>query len=330
MTRTPLFRDPSGKFASGSIAEAGAWTIGGIDQWVMIRGRDAGNPLLVILHGGPGSSETALFRAFNADLEGAFTVVYWDQRGAGRSYAKSIPPESMTVDRFVADLDELVETLLKRFARRQVVLLGHSWGSVLGVLYASAFPAKVAAYVGTGQVADMAASEAASYAFVLARAEQRGHRKATQELRAIGPPPHTQKALMRQRRWLMAFGGAVAPGFSLPKLAWRALRTPEASLLDIPRLVQGSGFSIRYLWDTLMATDIGHDHRRFDMPVFFLLGRHDMQVVATVAADYFETIEAPHKALVWFENSGHFLPFEEPDRFNRVMIDQVRPFALTV
>ena len=118
------------------------------------------NPLLVVLHGGPGSSETALFRSFNADLEGAYTMVYWDQRGAGRSYRKGIPEPSMTVERFVADLDELIEKLRRPGSK------GAAWccsairgSSMLGVLYASRFPAKVAAYVGVGQVADMAASE---------------------------------------------------------------------------------------------------------------------------------------------------------------------------
>ena len=124
--RTAPFKDVQGLVLANSVAEAGDWSIGGIDQWVMIRGRDRDNPLLVILHGGPGGSETAFFRAFNAALEDAFTVVYWDQRGAGRSYHKSIPLESMNIERFVLDLDELVDTVLNRFGKRQVVLLGHS------------------------------------------------------------------------------------------------------------------------------------------------------------------------------------------------------------
>jgi proline iminopeptidase len=325
--RTALFRDADGRVVPGSVAEAGVWAIGGVDQWVMVRGRDRENPLLIMLHGGPGSSETAFFRSFNADLEDAFTVVYWDQRGAGRSYRKSIPAQSMTIDRFVADLDELVDALLARFGKRQVVLLGHSWGSVLGILYASRFPAKVAAYVGVGQVADMAASEAASYVFVLGEAERRGHRAALKQLRAIGPPPHDMKALGRQRRWLMALGGAFGPNLSLFQLVRRGLRAPEASPVDLVRLIQGSTFSLRALWPQLMATDIQRDFRRFGAPLFFFLGRRDMQVVATVAAAYFEVIEAPHKELIWFENSGHMAPFEEPQLFNALMVEKVRPFA---
>ena len=325
--RTAPIRNAAGGVLAGSVAEAGFWRIGDIDQWVMVRGRSTDNPLLVILHGGPGASETALFRAFNASLEASYTVVYWDQRGAGRSYNRSIPPASMTIDRFVADLDELVETLLARFGKRRLVLLGHSWGSLVGVLYAARHPAKVAAYVGVGQVADMAASEALSYAFALERARERGHRKAIRKLLAIGPPPHAMKALGTQRRWLMAMGGAFGPNLSLAKVIWRGLTSPEASVLDLIRLVRGSGFSTRLLFRELLDANLRRDVRRLEAPVFFMLGRLDMQVVASVSADYFEVLEAPHKELIWFEASGHMAPFEEPELFNRLMLETVRPFA---
>jgi pimeloyl-ACP methyl ester carboxylesterase len=325
--RTAPFRDAAGGVLAGSVAEAGFWRIGDIDQWVMVRGRITDNPLLVILHGGPGSSETALLQAFNASLEESYTVVYWDQRGAGRSYNRSIPPASMTIDRFVADLDELVEALIARFGKRRVVLLGHSWGSLVGVLYARRYPAKVAAYVGVGQVADMAASEAASYAFTLAKARERDHRKAIKQLLAIGPPPHSLKSLVRQRRWLMAMGGAFGPNLSLAKVIWRGLSSPEASVLDLVRLVRGSGFSTRLLFRELLDANLQRDVRRLEVPVFFMLGRRDMQAVASVAAAYFEVLEAPHKQLIWFEASGHMAPFEEPELFNRLMTETVRPFA---
>ena len=325
--RTAPFTDAAGDVLAGSVAEAGFWRIGDINQWVMVRGRSTDNPLLVILHGGPGSSETALFRSFNASLEESYTVVYWDQRGAGRSYNRSIPPASMTIDRFVADLDDLVETLIARFDKRRVVLLGHSWGSLVGVLYASRHPAKVAAYVGVGQVADMAASEAASYAFALAKARERGHRKAIKQLLAIGPPPHAMKALGTQRRWLMAMGGAFGPNLSLAKVIWRGLTTPEASVLDLVRLVKGSRFSVRLLLRELLDANLQRDVGRLEAPVFFMLGRRDMQVVAAVSAAYFDVLEAPHKALIWFEASGHMAPFEEPGLFNRLMVETVRPFA---
>jgi pimeloyl-ACP methyl ester carboxylesterase len=329
-TRTPPYRDQEGKPIAGSIAEAGYLDIGGVDQWVMVRGRSLENPLLVLLHGGPGSPETALFRTANAELEDAYTVVYWEQRGAGRSYHPTIDPASMTLERFVADLDELIEILLAKLGQPKLVLLGHSWGSLLGVEYAARHPGKVSAYVGVGQVADMARSEAASYAFTLSEAERRERPSAVRALRAIGPPPYPDlRSAGVQRRWLAALGGVTGPGFSIAALILRASMTPEASLWGLVRLARGSLFSLRRMESELADAKPAARIRRFAMPVFFVVGRHDNQVAATVSAEYFEAIEAPHKALSWLERSGHLAPFEEPEAFNRLMIDMVRPHAAT-
>ena len=160
--KTPPFRGPRGEVLSGSIAEVAYRRLGGIDQWVMVRGESVANPPLILLHGGPGLSETALFRYFNAPLEKSFTVVYWDQRGAGKSFDPAIPRSSMTVEQVLSDLDELVDAVCARLGKTKVAIFGHSWGSALGVLYAARFPEKVAAYVGSGQIGDAAAGEAAT------------------------------------------------------------------------------------------------------------------------------------------------------------------------
>src|SRR6202521_1698772 len=144
----------------------------------MIRGESLANPPLILLHGGPGFSEMRLFRHFNAPLEKSFTVVNWDQRGAGKSFDRKISKSSMTVEQFITDLDELVGAVRKRLGKDKVAIYGHSWGSALGVLYAARFPDKVAAYAGSGQIGDWPASEASSYAYVLAEAERRNDLKA--------------------------------------------------------------------------------------------------------------------------------------------------------
>src|SRR3954447_1266945 len=137
---TPPFRGPHGEVMCGSIAEIAYRRLGGLNQWVMIRGESVANPPLILLHGGPGLSETGLFRHFNAPLEKRFTVVYWDQRGAGKSFDRDIPRSSLTVEQFISDLDELVDAVCKRLGKTRVAIFGHSWGSGLGVLYAARFP----------------------------------------------------------------------------------------------------------------------------------------------------------------------------------------------
>jgi len=320
------FVDAHGMPMPRAVSDARHYTIGGVKQWVMVRGRDVANPLLIIVHGGPGSTETALFRSTNAALEDAFTVVYWDQRGAGRSPPS--PVETMRIDRYVADLDELIDAMLGRFGQRRVVVLGHSWGSALSTLYVTARPANVAAYVGVGQISNMLESERLSYRFALDAARRRGHRKATQELEAMGEPPLPIPQLMKQRRWLMTLGGAFGSHMSFGALLNRTMFAPEGTPLDLVRMVRGARRSIDALWHQMEPLRLDRDHRRFEVPVFFMLGRFDNQVAATLAAQYFETIDAPHKELVWFEESGHFLPFEEPAKFNATLRERVRPFAV--
>ena len=326
--RTPPFKGADGRVLDGSVAEAAILSIGGVDQWVLIRSQSRENPLLIVLHGGPGAPETAFFRHFNAALEAAFTVVYWEQRGAGRSYSKAADASSLTIERFVADLDELVDAMLARFAKRQVVLLGHSWGTVIGTLYASRFPAKVAAYVGTGQQADAARSEAEADVFVLAEAKRRNHLAALRHLRKIGPPPHTLKSVRVERRWLDAFGGVWRPKLPMARMLWLMLSAPERSPGDLIRSMRGIVFSLGAMLPALYALRLDRDCPHFEVPVFFFLGRFDMTCVATVAADYFDRLESPRKQLLWFENSAHGPAFEEPELFNRSMIETVRPLAV--
>jgi pimeloyl-ACP methyl ester carboxylesterase len=299
------------------IAETIRLDLGGFSQWVMVRGASVENPVLIILHGGPGMPETALLRHFNAPLENIFTVVYWEQRGAGYSFDKSIPPTSMTIDRFVADLDALVDAMCRRFGKDKVVLLGHSWGSALGTLYAARHPQKVAAYVGVGQIGNLQASEEASYAFVLAEARRRDNGKALAALTALGPPPYDQQRLIVQRRWLSRFAGTFGT-LPLHKALWILLTTRGPSPFKV---FGGMMFSLRTMWSELSKLNLEVAAPELRMPVWFFLGRNDHQVDATVAAVYFDKLIAPSKKLVWFEHSGHFVPFEEPEAFNRAMGD---------
>jgi pimeloyl-ACP methyl ester carboxylesterase len=123
-------------------------------------------------------------------------------------------------------------------------------------------------------------------------------------------------------------GGAFGPHLTMPKLLWRTMVAPEGTPLDVVRLFRGLQFSMQALWPQMEPLRLDRDNRHFAVPVFFLLGRLDKQVVGSLAADYFEQLEAPHKELIWFEESGHFVPFEEPAKFNAVLTDRVRPFAL--
>src|SRR5476651_897908 len=324
--RTSAFRGADGEMLQGSIAEVAYLELGGIEQWVMIRGENITNPALIPLHGGPGFPESGLFRHFNSSLEKTFTVIYWEQRGAGKSFAKQTPESSMTIDRFVRDLDELVDAVRARLNKKKVAIVGHSWGSALGTLYAARFPEKVSVYVGTGQIGDLQASEESSYAFVLAEAKRRNNRAALTQLQAIGRPPYNAKTIGVQRRWLMRFVGLMR-GKSFWQV-FRALRSnPEGSIFDVANVARGAMFSLRTLWNEVSQLNLEIMAPALQMPVFFFLGRHDHQVAAETSAAYFEKLMAPSKKLVWFEESAHMPPFEEPEKFNAIMIEYVAPIA---
>ena len=165
---TPPFHDMNGHIPASSIAVAERWRVNGMDESVIIRGRDRANPILIWLHGGPGSSETPILRVFNSELEDHFTVVYWDQRLAGQTLDPNAPtPRRLTAAEMLSDLDVVVDRVRVRLGHDKVLLVGHSWGTMLGTIYTARHPEKVAAYVGIGQMADKPVAEAASYAFAV-------------------------------------------------------------------------------------------------------------------------------------------------------------------
>lgn len=326
--KTPPLRGPRGEIVSVGIAEVAYLRLGGLDQWVMIRGESLSNPPLILLHGGPGLTETGFFRRFNAPLEESFTVIYWDQRGAGKSFDRKIPRSTMTVERFIADLDELVEAICKRLGKRKVAIFGHSWGSALGVLYSARFPEKVAAYVGSGQVGDWAAGESSSYAFALAEAERRGDRRSLKKLRAIGPPPHTVTGLFTERTCVSRLEGRLSPK-ALWKTGRAVLGVPESSIFDLPKTLRGFRFSLDAMWSEVSRLNLMKLAPALQMPVFFFLGRKDHWVPPEMSVTYFDALTAPSKTLVWFDESGHEPFVDEPVKFNAVMVELVRPVLPT-
>jgi pimeloyl-ACP methyl ester carboxylesterase len=323
---TRPFRGPLGKRVQDSIADVKYLRLGGLDQWVMIRGESLGNPPLILLHGGPGFSDTPFFRRYNAPLEKSFTIVYWDQRGSGKSYDRRIPRSSMTVEQFISDLDELVDAVRARLVQQHIAILGHSWGSALGVLYAFHFPEKVAAYIGSGQYGDWAASESASYAFALAEAQRRNNRRVLDKLRRIGPPPHDARTMFVERTEVQRLEGQ--RGAAVWQLARALMAQRESSIFEFGRIWRGWRFSLDAMWAEVSRLNLLTLAPVLQMPVFFLLGRRDRWVPPETSVAYFDALSAPAKRLVWFEQSGHDPFVDEPQKFNATMVELVRPVLL--
>ena len=320
------------KAGRGGAATLEKIRIGGNDQWVLERSEDAGNPVVLFLHGGPGTSQLTSNRRDTRGLEKYFTVVNWDQRGAGKSYGAIGDPDRMNVGQFVADTRELTMYLLEKFHQDRLVLVGHSWGTVIGALAVSRYPELYSCYVGIGQIGSMAEGEAASYRWTLDQARKLGNRRAIAALTAMGPPPYDgdwQKKTITQRGYLAWFGGEVyrsrlgASGRVLGGL----LFSREYTLADRVNVVRGIHGSMRLLWPELFEADLFDSVPEIKVPVFLMEGRHDHECPSEIAERYFSQLRAPAKKLIWFNQSAHLPNAEERDLFTKVMVEKVLPIA---
>lgn len=300
--------------------------LGGIEQWILIRGWERSNPVLLHLHGGPGSADIAIARFFDTELVKHFVVVHWDQRGAGKSYSPDIPRESMTREQFVSDIRDLTDMLRKRFNVPKIYLVGHSWGSEIGALAVARYPELFYAYVGVGQVVEDSQQERISYEFVLDKARETGNQEALGELQEIGQPPYDDVSeLLIQRKWLERFGGVSrSDKTEFRALIRMGLSSPDYTLFDAIRFFRGQSFSSACLWEESQNTNLFEQVPRIEVPVYFFTGRYDYNSPFEETERYYKALDAPQgKHLIWFENAAHMLPYEVPDEYADALVNRV-------
>lgn len=302
--------------------------LGGFKQAIRIAGENTANPILLLLHGGPGFTEMALFSEYNKDLEKKFIVVNWDQRGSGLSHANNIPDSTMNLQQFVNDAHELVTWLKKEYNKEKIYLLGHSWGSVLGVNLVQRYPEDFYAYVGVGQGVNMYDNESLSFKFTLDAAITDRNEEAIKELKTIQKryPPNgivQLEDLKIQRKWLSHYGGAIYCQPNANKIFSR-IKMDNNPLYNAEKAQAGNDFTFPILLDELMRVNLMESAPKLEVPVYFITGRHDYNTPFILVEDYVEMLDAPHKEIIWFENSAHWIPFEEPEKFNDVLINKVR------
>lgn len=317
----------------GAIEERFAARIGGIDQWLTVRGRHRDNPILLYVHGGPGSPAMPMSWTFQRPWEEFFTVVQWDQRAAGKTFRANdwatVGP-TLTIDRYVQDAVEVMALLRAKYGKRKIVVLGHSWGSVLGLKAALAKPEWVSAYVGVGQFLDLLENERVGYERALALAQQEGNAEAVRELQAIAPYPGDAAPpvakLMVQRKWTIHYGGLQAyrqdahPWFASADLS------PDYDAGDLEAFSAGSERSLAPLLPQVYALHLERV-RKAGFPVVLLLGRHDLTTPPDASARWLDALDAPVKKAIWFEHAAHLLPFEEPGRTLLALVHDVLPLA---
>ncbi len=316
------------------IDEARAVEIGGIRQWITVRGRDRRNPILLVVHGGPAAPELPNRYLFEAPWTDYFTVVEWDQRGSGKTYALNDPAvvaPTLHVERFVQDAEELTAYLRQTYGKSKIFVMGHSWGTIVGLSLAERRPEWLYAYIGAGQIIDMREGERVSYRFVLDAAKKAGDAQAVKELTAIAPYPEPNGALPlekigTERKWSVRYGGLTHNRDSYDYWENAEKLSPDYSEAGFKAIDQGSGFSLPKLLPEMAATDFTR-LTRLKCAVLIFAGRYDYTTPSEPVAAWFQRLQAPSKHFVWFENSAHMMFGEEPGRVLVHLVQDARPLA---
>jgi proline iminopeptidase len=308
--------------------------IGGIDQWVSIRGADRRNPVLLYIHGGPGYVSIPMSWWFNRGVEEYFTVVQWDQRAAGKTYLLTDPATiapTLTRERMIADTEEVAAWARKEFGKEKIFVLGHSWGSFLGLQLAERHPEWLYAYIGVGQLIDGPESERQGWRFAMNAARDAGNAEAVRELKAIAPygargQTIPIKDIYVERKWVGYYGGVMAYRRDNSADGDLAQLSPDYSDQEIGHIWDGNKFATPYLLPDVVALDLTATNK-LAVPLILFEGRHDRNVNSEVAAAWFDTVKAPEKQLVWFEHSAHIPMTEEPGKFLLSLVRYARPIA---
>lgn len=328
---TPPIVDSTGHIVAGSVAAMEQVSMGGTNQWIVMRGKSASNPVLLFLAGGPGGTETGWVRKFNAALEDHFVVVNWEQPGAGKSNASLWDSRTLTPQQYVQDGLQLTNYLRQRFHQDKIYLVGHSWGTFLGVWMVQQHPELFKAYVGVGQMVDPTTSDRLGYEDVISREQRDGNTAIVQKLRANGPPPYYGSLMLLKymdyfgpQDSYMAMDERASGGKPYLGNPFDDILSPEYGLADrITSIGVMNPITFTKVYQQLDKVDFRVQAPKLDVPVYFVQGRHDLNNWAPLAAEYFRVLQAPHKEMLWNETSAHNVLYEDPNWFNTLMVATV-------
>ncbi|SMO60530.1 Pimeloyl-ACP methyl ester carboxylesterase [Fodinibius sediminis] len=302
------------------VAELLAIEIGGMQQWVLIRGANRNNPVLLWLHGGPGAAQMPIHDAFTSELEEEYIVVHWDQRGAGKSNHRGFAEETMEMAQFVLDVHEVTQYLKKRFDREKIYLLGHSWGTTLGIQAVYRYPGDYRAFISVAQVVHPQRADKISYQWLRNQVEKEGAKEDRRKLAELGLPPFEEHdRYVKFAKMKDAFGGGMdAPFF---KLLWKSLGTAIYSFSDYIAWLKGASRGSGPMWNETREMNLFTEIDTLQIPVFFFTGVHDYNTPCVLVKEYYQFVQAPRgKVLISFRHSAHTPFIAETVRFNREVI----------
>ena len=308
---THAFRNRYLRVVPGSIAWLGKMRVGGAEQWLLIRGINRKHPVVLFVHGGPGGPTMYLAHRFQRQLEREFVMVQWDQRGAGKSYDAREPSDSLTLRRTLDDTYEITRWLRKEFKQNRIYIVGHSWGSQVGLLAIREHPEYYRAFIGIGQMAaDTARERVVQRQWLKQVAYESNDRELADRINNYGDI--TDVDIFKHR-------GQLHTHKSFLPLLSSSFRAPEYTWLDVLHITRGEAFVSSHMQENVIRGSLEANVRHVSVPVFFFIGAHDYVTPWPLAIEYFRLLDAPYKRAVWFTNSAHYPFFEESRRFTAQM-----------
>ncbi len=298
------------------IEELVTYNINGYDSKVLIRGVKRDNPILLFIHG-LGYSDMMFTRCYDQKLLDDFTIVRYDQRGVGKSDSKVIEDSSLTIENYISDLLCLTDSIQIRFPDAKIYLLGHSWGTVLGLEACYRSPEKYACYISMAQIVNQKKADKISYDYALKKAKDEKLSDCIKILKGLNRETYNQNhdSLLMQRGCLKMVGGTYGSPEAIDDMKNCALRSPEHGLFEL-LFTPGKAKKVeRLIFPSMLEVNFFETISRIEVPVFFFGGRHDYLVPSVLSHQYFETVHAPVKEFLWFEKSGHLPLYEENDKF---------------
>lgn len=326
---TPKFTDKDNKVISGSVAEYRRFQIGDHSHGVLIRGRNINNPVILFLHAGPGLSETGMMRNMNAVLEDHYTMVYFDHRGACKSFSPFMNFETVNTNQLINDIHELTIYLKHKFKKDKIIIMGHSLGAGFAAYVANRFPADYSALIGIGMPVCSREADRRSFDWSVDQAIKNDNKKALQELESVkGYWEKTDQkgyfqGMMVNKKWIGHYGGQLYGKKGFVTYVLENTLCMEVPIFDYLPYLLGMMKCGPASWEIFITHDLRVQAAEFQCPMILFTGRHDYNAVPSLVEEYFSQVKAPYKQNYWMENSAHMPLFEEKEIFQKIMTKDV-------
>jgi len=296
--------------------------INGINQYLFHSGTKYDNPVILFLHGGPGTVESLFAHVFQEKWEDIFTVVHWDQRGAGKTLNKN-PDKYPTIDLMLKDMFEIIQYLKKKYNKQKIIILGHSWGSVLGSTFIKKYPEEVAYYIGVGQVISMIENERVGFDKVKELILQANDKKSLKKLEVLGdyPGDKLDSEFMKKCGKLRRLQGKYKLAFKISiSMIVDTIKSPIFKFSDVLALIKGPKANEEIL-GFLLPFDLNSESNEYKVPIYYILGGNDWQTPYVIAQDYFNKINAPYKNIYLIPDAGHMTMLDQPQLFFKALLE---------